>query len=202
MQRWLILTATILAACTTSAPVSNPPTASAPQSQTTTPPGGPPGSFDGTLHGWRIAPDAVLRSEGLDRHLDLDCTPSETGGDTRTELDFDVQLSGRRLHPESVTKWVCDGQGLSVLQQYSLDGGLIDIERALWNVRASDVDAPQHQVTACDVNATPAICVRKASLPMIIVIEDDTLDPFARVLRVMGDEVSFDVVHRVAASVR
>jgi len=168
--------------------------------------------FDGTMSGWRIAPTAVIRSEGLERQLQLDCTPQEVNGETKTDLDFAVGYLPPGARLTTSVKTVCDGRGLSVSQWFAVDktptqksAGSLRVERWLMDKRAFAIDADRSRVEACTISDHPAVCVRPGDDPLedsiILLIEDDVLDPFATVLFVAAEGVPYSEALKVVNSV-
>jgi hypothetical protein len=171
--------------------------------------------FDGTVAGWRLAPDQILDEEGLSRNLSRDCSPELAEKDTATDLDFtltyvpaDIEI---RENPE-VAKWVCGGHALSVTSIMTLDTplgeGTLMVYRAIWGQRELDLMAPFDRVTEGTIGGAPAIFVEPAEprfglgTGQIIVIEDDT-GPEYVVLRVFADNgIPFDELVRLAEGIR
>lgn len=165
--------------------------------------------FDGVIHGWRIAPGSVLEKEfGNDiRNLQLDCDARQVGSRTATDLDIDLSYfpeSAKAAGSPNVVKWVCEKIGLSVYYGYVLnetpyrtvgEDGELRLDRFVTGRRAYAISADVEAVKPCTVAGRPAVCVRhnddegKAD---IIVIEDDTLDPFATILLASAFGVPFD----------
>ncbi|MBI4730280.1 MAG: hypothetical protein HY775_12420 [Acidobacteria bacterium] len=171
--------------------------------------------FNGSVHGWRIGPHGALEAEGLEgRGLQLDCEARETGAETRTDLDFTLNYFPTGATVESASgpiKWVCGDTGLSVAYNYELNtpygAGYLTVERTLWGRRAFEINAASDRVTPGSVNGYPACLVRPLhetglGQAQVLVIEDDTLDPYAIVLHVVSDNVPFDELQSVAEGVR
>lgn len=172
-------------------------------------------AFDGVVQGWRLAPDDILESEGLGRNVARDCEVQAADRDTQTDLDFSMtyipaQIAVRE-NPE-VTKWVCDGDALSVTSIMTIDTplgeGTLMVYRALWAQRDLDLVAPADRVSEGTINGSPAIFVRPADpefglgTGQVIVFEDDTEPEFV-VLRVFADNgIPFDELVRLAEGIR
>lgn len=168
--------------------------------------------FEGTIRGWRIAPQAVIDAEGLGRNLNVDCTPKVAHSEARTELDFVLGYvpAGANSSVNTV-KWMCDGKALSVVEQRDFDEtvGSLDIERVLWGPnRAMPLDAPRSRVEFCAISGHPAVCVHPEDdvsgrgSSYIFVIEDDSMDPHATVLRISASEIPYADVLKVANELR
>jgi hypothetical protein len=156
--------------------------------------------FNGSVRGWRLGPYQALAAEGVaDRHLSRTCEATPAGAETVTQLDFALTYIPRSLTIEDAAgpnKWVCSGQGLSVLYDYTVDTpygvGEVLAERAIWGRRSLEVFAADDRVEQGSVNGKPAIFVHPADdssglgQGQIIVIEDDTPPEFT-ILRVSSD---------------
>jgi len=109
---------------TLSTPTPIEPIRPGPTSQSLSPSPSPTGmlTYDVTIHGWRFASTEILRREGLDRALKLDCTPRRVPASTRTELDFELTYvpPGMEISGGPEMKWVCGSITLSVHHEYSL----------------------------------------------------------------------------------
>lgn len=168
--------------------------------------------FDGSFYGWRFAPDEVLRAEGLDRNLSVDCEPREYGEEHQTDLDFHADYLPAGQRTSSVVKWACGDVGLSVVEEYSFaayPGSTVTLQRALWGSKSADLWAPAAFVRACEVGGKPAVCVhylddgtgRGGHLAQIIVLERASLDPHALVFRLSGVEIPFAELMAIMTSV-
>jgi hypothetical protein len=119
--------------------------------------------FDGTLLGWRVAPNEVLEKAGL-RNWSLDCEQSQAGEEKRTQLDFSLGYLPRDVEVTLVTgpiKWVCGDVGVSVLWVYNLDTpygpGQVWLERSIQDQRAIEMDVARDSVEVSQVNGHDAI---------------------------------------------
>ena len=165
--------------------------------------------FDGSIHGWRIAPNAVLEAEfGNDlRNLDLDCDAKKVSPSTETNLDVNLTYfpaSAEERGKPTVVKWVCGSQGLSTYYSWSLktkpfpvvgESGELRIDRVVTARRAWFIGtAPADRVHECTVAGLPAVCLRneQEGQVLILVIEDNELDPFATILLVDAFGLPFD----------
>lgn len=170
---------------------------------------GPVVEFDGTIHGWRVAPDQVLEAEfGNDlRNLDLDCDAEKVSPSTKTSLDIDLNYfpaSAQERGKPTIVKWVCGSQGLSTYYNWSLktkpfpvvgEAGELRIERVLTARRAWSIGtAPEDRVHECTIAGLPAVCLRneQEGQVLILVIEDNDLDPYASFLLVDAFGLPFD----------
>lgn len=172
--------------------------------------------FDGAIHGWRLAPDSVLEAEGLSaRTLSRSCEPKPAGTETPTQLDFTLSYIPPEITVREVsgpTKWICGGDGLSVMYVYALDtplgSGDLFVFRAVWGQRTLDLQAPKDGVEASTINGKPAIFAKPADeayglgLGQVIVIEDDT-EPEFTILRVFADNgVPFSELVKIAEGIK
>ena len=211
MKRRLIVLMLLIAvaSCGESARLSSgsrtPPRSSATASQSPT----PTAEFDGTIHGWRIAPNAVLEAEfGNDlRNLDLECDAKKVAPSAKTNLDVDLTYfpeSAQERGKPSIVKWVCGAQGLSTYYQWDLrtkpfpvvgTTGYLRIDRVVTARRAYHIGTTRaDRVSACTVAGFRAVCFRNEpeGHVLILVIEDDVLDPHATVLLVDAEGLPFD----------
>ena len=157
--------------------------------------------FDGTIHGWRLAPHEVLEKEfGNDiRNLDLECDPKQVKDSTKTDLDIKLTYlpDGWSIEGKpGVVKWACPDLALSTFYEYGLTSSsnpgpqYIRLDRVREGRRALALYAPADGVEECTIRGLPAICVRyDEPIPRFtfIVIEDDTLDPFVSHLLLDAD---------------
>lgn len=171
--------------------------------------------FDGVVQGWRLAPDDILEAEGLlGRHLSRDCKPQMVEPDVPTDLDFSIGHipTNVKVQDTQLTKWVCDGEALSVTYLLAIDTplgqGTLMVYRAVWGQRSLDLLAPEDRVTEGAINGAPAVFVEPAEpqaglgTGQIIVIEDDT-EPEYQVLRVFADNgIPFDELINIAEAIR
>lgn len=189
--------------------------ASSPQpTPSTSPSPTPVGEFDGTIHGWRFAPNDVLEAEfGNDlRNLDLDCDAKKVSPSTKTDLDVGLNYfpaSAESRGEPTIVKYMCGSQGLSVYYHWSLktkpfpsvgEVGELRIDRVVTARRAWFLGtAPADRVHECTVAGLPAVCLRNEpeGQVLILVIEDDDLDPFATFLLVDAFGLPFDELVRM-----
>lgn len=172
--------------------------------------------FDGTVHGWRVASSTVLEAEGLvERDLSRGCEATLAGEELRTELDFAVSYLPTSISVaeiEGPSKWICDGEALSVQYSYRLDtplgSGDLTIWRAVWGNRTLAIDAADDSIVEGTVGERPAILIHPAEdkyglgTGVVIVLEDNT-GPEYTLLTVSADNgVPFKEVLKIAESIR
>jgi hypothetical protein len=176
--------------------------------------------FDGTCQGWRVASVSVAIAEGLERSLDPGCDPQLFGSSLETTgpppdghpTDIDIEFArvpvGAKI--KHVAKWACGARGLSDNLILRFDGGGdVDVARFHSATRLFEIDALDGSVSECTVLNKPAICVDsfgdaypfEYALAAVLVIEDGTLDPTARVLRLYSEDASLDQLMTIAQSV-
>jgi hypothetical protein len=177
-------------------------------------------SFDGTIYGWRIAPERVLEAEGLQRNLapgleqaQPGCTPKQVSAVTTTSLDFTVGYlpSGLQVtNPPSRVKWVCGRLGLSALSSYNFEDverqgvAMLTVERALMDKRIFGIDVPADRVEACTVRGLKAICIHPENdltgrgTTTILIIEENVMDPFVTRMYLQADEIPYSEVLKIA----
>lgn len=172
--------------------------------------------FDGTVHGWRLAPDRTLEAEGLvERGLSRDCAATEASAEIRTDLDFTVAYLPANIKIADVvgpTKWICGGEGLSVQFSYRLDtplgSGDLMVWRAKWGNRMLAAYAADGSVEEATISGHPAIVIHPAEdeyglgTGVVIVIEDDA-GPEYTLLTVSADNgVPFEELLKIAEGIR
>jgi hypothetical protein len=171
--------------------------------------------YDGTVHGWRVAPDSVLEAEGLGgRDLSRSCEPTLAGAETSTQLDFTLIYFPPNMAISTVSgprKWVCADEGLSVSYEFgletSLGAGTLWVERSIRGRRALGLLVPSESVEAGIINGKPAVLAHPSDdntglgIGRVIVIEDDTAPEFT-ILRITGDNgVPFAELVRIAEAI-
>jgi len=172
--------------------------------------------FDGTVIGWRIAPDSVLDALGIrDRNLDRPCDSSPAGAETPTQLDFTLTYLPSGIGVGEVVgpaKWICAGEGLSVAFEYRLStpygAGSLWVERSIRGRQTLALAVRRDSVQAGMINGLPAIFIHPADdasglgVGRVIVIEDDTAPEFT-ILRVTAENgVPFSQLLKIAEGVR
>ena len=167
--------------------------------------------YEGTCWGWRVGPENFDTGDVWEQDLELDCDGKlygdsiETSGPPWEEQpsDLDIFMSdvpdGARF--EHIDKWTCGTRGLSdhaVLTLNPDEGDepiRVDFARWLdasgWLVTTDTVPGA---VRSCRIAGLPAVCIEHAPLhdfaftfAMVFVLEDSTLNPHGRVLRLYSD---------------
>jgi hypothetical protein len=183
-----------------------------------------PGSkdlFSGTCYGWRLAPHDVLVALGLHdlkAHLDcdpqlwgnaIDASPGPPPASHHTDLDIVFAALPNWSKLEQVAKWACGSHGVSESLTLTLDGGSVSVDRWLQGTPAIETEAVNGSVTGCEVRSEPAICIDYApeddlhaySAAQVVVLEDQSFDPNAVVLRFWSDEVDLATLRELAGEV-
>ena len=172
--------------------------------------------FDGTLLGWRVGPYEELEADGLlATSVTRSCESREAGPETPTQLDFTVGYLPSSIKVGQVTgpvKWVCGGDGISVLYHYSVGTaigvGEIWIQRVIRSRAIIEMDVPEDSVETSTINGKPAIVVHPAhdmsglGMGRVVVIEDDMGPEFTILSVTTDDGIPFDELLKIAEGIK
>jgi hypothetical protein len=169
--------------------------------------------FDGTVQGWRIAPERVLRALGISGDLlGMSCAAEEMAPDVSTPLDFTATYLPRGIRgTPSISKVRCGDLTTIVAEHFSLDtpygDGYLEVTRELMDNRSFAIEAAFDRVSAATLGGKPAVVVEPLhptgyGQSEIVLIEDDQFDPYAVVVHLVAGNMTLSELERVAKGIQ